>query len=74
MTPIPIQVTFRYPHLLDFLKEQEFSDKIAKINFKPIIKSPGLNHRPATSACSANITTSRREMPPWPERHGEVPS
>jgi uncharacterized protein len=26
-----------YPHLLDFLKEQEFADKIAKINFKPII-------------------------------------
>jgi len=29
-----------YPDLLDFLKEQEFSDKIAKINFKPIIKAP----------------------------------
>jgi uncharacterized protein len=28
-----------YPDLLDFLKEQEFADKIAKINFKPIIKS-----------------------------------
>src|SRR6266576_1759680 len=29
-----------YPDLLDFLKEQEFADKIAKINFKPIIKAP----------------------------------
>jgi len=29
-----------YPDLLDFLKEQEFSDKIAKINFKPIIRAP----------------------------------
>ena len=29
-----------YPDLLDFLKQQEFSDKIAKINFKPIIKAP----------------------------------
>jgi len=29
-----------YPALLDFLKEQEFADKIAKINFKPIIKAP----------------------------------
>jgi uncharacterized protein len=29
-----------YPDLLDFLKEQEFADKIAKINFKPIIKPP----------------------------------
>jgi uncharacterized protein len=29
-----------YPDLLDFLKEQEFADKIAKINFKPVIKAP----------------------------------
>jgi uncharacterized protein len=29
-----------YPALLDFLREQEFADKIAKINFKPIVKSP----------------------------------
>ncbi|MBI4264523.1 MAG: radical SAM protein [Acidobacteria bacterium] len=27
-----------YPALLDFLREQEFADRIAKINFKPIIK------------------------------------
>ena len=29
-----------YPALLDFLREQDFSDRIAKINFKPIIKAP----------------------------------
>jgi uncharacterized protein len=29
-----------YPALLDFLREQEFADKIARINFKPIIKAP----------------------------------
>jgi uncharacterized protein len=29
-----------YPALLDFLKEQEFADKIVKVNFKPIIKAP----------------------------------
>ena len=29
-----------YPTLLDFLREQEFADKIVKINFKPIIKAP----------------------------------
>ena len=29
-----------YPALLDFLREQEFADTIAKINFKPIIKAP----------------------------------
>ena len=28
-----------YPALLDYLREQEFADKVAKINFKPIIKS-----------------------------------
>ena len=33
-----------YPDLLDFLKEQEFADKISKINFKPIIRAP----KPAT--------------------------
>jgi uncharacterized protein len=29
-----------YPALLDFLREQEFADDIAKVNFKPIIKAP----------------------------------
>jgi uncharacterized protein len=29
-----------YPALLDFLREQDFADKIVKINFKPIIKAP----------------------------------
>ena len=28
-----------YPALLDYLREQDFADHIAKINFKPIIKS-----------------------------------
>jgi uncharacterized protein len=28
-----------FPALLDYLREQEFADKIAKVNFKPIIKS-----------------------------------
>ena len=28
-----------YPALLDFLREQDFADKIARVNFKPIIKS-----------------------------------
>jgi uncharacterized protein len=29
-----------YPGLLDFLREQDFADRIVKINFKPIIKAP----------------------------------
>src|SRR5688572_4033831 len=28
-----------YPALLDYLREQDFSDRIAKINFKPVIKT-----------------------------------
>jgi uncharacterized protein len=30
-----------YPALLDFLREQEFADKLARVSFKPIIRSPG---------------------------------
>ena len=29
-----------YPALLDFLRAQDFADRIAKVNFKPIIKAP----------------------------------
>jgi uncharacterized protein len=29
-----------YPALLDFLKEQEFADKIARVAFKPVIREP----------------------------------
>ena len=29
-----------YPALLDFLKEQEFADKLVKVNFKPIVRAP----------------------------------
>jgi uncharacterized protein len=29
-----------YPALLDYLKEQEFADKLVKVNFKPIVRGP----------------------------------
>src|SRR3990170_4767697 len=29
-----------YPALLDFLKEQEFADKLARVAFKPVIREP----------------------------------
>ena len=29
-----------YPALLDFLREQEFADKLAKVAFKPVIRTP----------------------------------
>jgi len=54
-----------YPALLQFLREQEFADKITKINFKPIIKAPepevpkgvipltvvGTNNKPLAGTC-----------------------
>jgi uncharacterized protein len=54
-----------YPALLQFLKEQEFAERITKINFKPIIKSPepempkglipltvvGANNKPLAGTC-----------------------
>jgi uncharacterized protein len=35
-----------YPALLDFLREQEFADKLTRVAFKPVIRAP----RPATPA------------------------
>jgi uncharacterized protein len=29
-----------YPALLDFLKNQEFADRLVKVNFKPIVRAP----------------------------------
>src|SRR5262249_2803025 len=29
-----------YPALLDFLRAQDFSDRLVKVNFKPIVRSP----------------------------------
>jgi uncharacterized protein len=54
-----------YPALLEFLRQQEFADKIAKINFKPIIRAPeaaqpkgvipltavGANSKPLAGTC-----------------------
>ena len=30
-----------YPALLDFLKQQEFADRLVKVNFKPIVRTAG---------------------------------
>jgi uncharacterized protein len=29
-----------YPALLDYLKEQDFADKLVKVNFKPVVRGP----------------------------------
>jgi uncharacterized protein len=36
-----------YPALLDFLREQEFADKLVKVAFKPIITNGGREQKPA---------------------------
>lgn len=60
-----------YPALLDFLREQEFADKIAKVAFKPIIKPPqaaqpkglipltvvGTGGKPLNGACMTSAGT-----------------
>jgi uncharacterized protein len=38
-----------YPALLDYLKEQEFADKLVKVNFKPIVRGPEQSVRAATA-------------------------
>ena len=49
-----------YPALLQFLKEQEFADRIVKINFKPIIKSP----EPETPPVFAEATAGKKAIIP----------
>jgi uncharacterized protein len=36
-----------YPDLLDFLKEQDFADKLSKVAFKPVIRKPREEAAPA---------------------------
>src|SRR5205085_1434191 len=40
-----------YPALLDFLKEQEFADKLVKVNFKPIVR----NAQPESNGATPSI-------------------
>jgi uncharacterized protein len=74
-----------YPALLEFLREQEFADKIARINFKPIVKAPepelpkgfipltvvGTNNKPLGGTCmtSAGAGGGRTESTPCDSCH-----
>jgi uncharacterized protein len=53
-----------YPALLDFLREQEFADKLAKVAFKPIIraKRQDLPQPAAMQAGSSNGSTVRSKF------------
>ncbi|MBI3263807.1 MAG: radical SAM protein [Acidobacteria bacterium] len=64
-----------YPALLDFLKEQEFADKLAKVNFKPIIKTqpaspkgaipltPVGGDKPLNGTCQTSAGAGRSSSP-----------
>jgi uncharacterized protein len=74
-----------YPALLEFLKQQEFADRIVKINFKPIIKAPepelpkgvipltvvGANNKPLAGTCmtSAGAGAGRASSGPCDSCH-----
>jgi uncharacterized protein len=74
-----------YPALLEFLKQQEFADRITKINFKPIIKAPepetpkgviplivvGANNKPLAGTCmtSAGAGAGRASSGPCDSCH-----
>ena len=49
-----------YPALLDFLREQEFADKLARVAFKPIIRAP----QPAKPKRSISMTPVNSEGNP----------
>jgi len=49
-----------YPALLDFLREQEFADKLVKVNFKPI-------HRPEPPAAARDAGAGNRESRRTPQ-------
>ena len=53
-----------YPALLDFLKEQEFADKLVKVNFKPIVRAP--ETRPALKGMLSLIPVSADGKPMKP--------
>jgi len=49
-----------YPALLDFLREQEFADKLARVSFKPVIREP----RPKTPNGMIPLTVVSTEGKP----------
>ena len=42
-----VETADSYPALLDFLREQEFADKLSKVSFKPVIREPKQAPTPA---------------------------
>ena len=58
-----------YPALLEFLREQEFADKLVKVNFKPIVRGPDQRsaaaegHPAAHSGVGQRPTASRWAAP-----------
>jgi uncharacterized protein len=61
-----------YPALLDFLREQEFADKLAKVNFKPIITAVQHGSTPTTVQHGATPTTVQHGSTPTAVQHGST--
>ena len=54
-----------YPALLDFLREQEFADKLVKVNFKPVVRTqPGSATTGATPTGILPLTPVDRDGKP----------
>ena len=49
-----------YPALLEFLREQDFADKLVKVNFKPIVRSPEPSVAPPRRASCRSSRSARR--------------
>jgi uncharacterized protein len=56
-----------YPALLDFLREQEFADKLTKVNFKPVIRAAATEgHRTTQTQSQARTQTGNKFIPLTP--------
>jgi uncharacterized protein len=53
-----------YPALLDFLREQEFADRLAKVNFKPIIRGAAARPQPSSGRKFIPLTPVARADKP----------
>ncbi len=51
-----------YPALLDFLKEQDFADRLVKVNFKPIVRT-GDNQAGSAAARAGAASSDTRATP-----------
>lgn len=59
-----IESAASYPALLDFLRSQPFADRLAKVAFKPVIRTPNTGSAAASSPAPADRTADGRRVIP----------